>query len=322
MIVLGSANMDIVVRTTRAPRAGETILGRDYALYPGGKGANQAVAASRAGANVTFIGCLGRDPYGDSLTQALIADGIDTSGIIRTATPTGVAIITVETSGENRIIVIPGANHALTEADFPVLTRPGVLLAQLEIPVPVVLAAAAAHRAAGGTTILNISPIAGLDAPTLAALRDAADILLVNETEAAGLLGLDRLATPQTPAPETPAFETAAIDLAADRRAAIITLGAEGVVWAATTPTTTTTGHLPRHQVTTVDTTGCGDAFAGAFAAAIERGTPIPAAVAIGNAAGALAATRPGAQPAMPTEAEITALLTAPSPAPRLPPEG
>lgn len=312
MIVLGSANMDIVVRTTRAPRAGETILGRDYALYPGGKGANQAVAASRAGANVTFIGCLGRDPYGDSLTEALAADGIDTSGIIRTATPTGVAIITVETSGENRIIVIPGANHALTEADLPVLTHPGVLLAQLEIPVPVVLAAAAAHRAAGGTTIINISPIAGLDAPTVAALRDAADILLVNETEAAGLLGLDRLITP----------ETAAIDLAADRHAAIITLGAEGVVWAAITPTTTTTGHLPRHQVTTVDTTGCGDAFAGAFAAAIERGTPIPAAVAIGNAAGALAATRPGAQPAMPTEAEITALLTAPPPASRLPPEG
>ncbi|GBQ06843.1 ribokinase [Acidiphilium acidophilum] len=300
MIVLGSANMDIVVRTERAPHAGETLLGHDYALYPGGKGANQAVAARRAGAEVRFIGCLGRDSYGDKLYQTLAAEGIDAKAIIRTAIPTGVAIITVEGTGENRIIVIPGANHALTPADLPETFPSGtILLAQLEIPIPVVLAAAAANRAAGGTTILNVSPVAGVDPATLAALRDAADILLVNEAEASCLLASDHLASP----------EAAAIDLAADRRAAIVTLGAAGVVWAANNATSVVPGHLPCHPVTVIDTTGCGDAFAGAFAAAIERGAPIQSAVAFGNAAGALAATRHGAQPAMPRADEIAALL-------------
>jgi ribokinase len=297
MIVLGSANMDIVARTARAPAAGETVLGSDYALYPGGKGANQAVAARRAGAEVRFVGCVGHDGYGDALLQSLAADTIDCTGTKRVATPTGVAIITVEASGENRIIVIPGANHNLTPGDLPrIVASSTILLTQLEIPIPTVLAAAALVREAGGTTIINVSPIAGIDAATRAQLRNAADILLVNETEAAALLDLSDLADPSA----------AAISLASGRRAAVITLGADGVTWASRDGCFS----LPCHVIDVVDTTGCGDAFAGAFASAIERGQPLAAAVAFGNAAGALTATRPGAQPAMPTQAEITALLS------------
>jgi ribokinase len=297
MIVLGSANMDIVARTERAPAAGETVLGRDYALYPGGKGANQAVAARRAGAAINFIGCLGRDAYGEALVHALTAEAIDCAATIRTATPTGIAIITVEAGGENRIIVIPGANHDLTPDHLPPALPPAtILLTQLEIPIPTVLAAAARVRAAGGTTILNASPIAGIDAATSTRLRAAADILLVNETEAAALLGLPHLND----------AAQAAASLAAGHLAAIITLGADGVVWASEHGTFA----LKCHDVAVVDTTGCGDAFAGGFASALERGATLAEAVAFGNAAGALAATKPGAQPAMHSQAEITALLT------------
>ncbi|MGC9271035.1 ribokinase [Acidiphilium sp.] len=302
MIVIGSINMDIVAHAERAPGPGETVFGRDYAFYPGGKGANQAVAARRAGADVTFFGCLGNDTYGDTLNEALSAEGIDPSGITRVPTPTGIAFITVDASGENRIIVIPGANYALRSADLPSVFEPGtVLLTQLEIPIPIVIAAASSNRASGGTTILNISPIAGLDAATLIALRDVADILLINETEAAGLLALEQLGSP----------EAAALDLALGHRAAIITLGADGVVWAAATSSGPSTGRLPRHNIEVIDTTGCGDAFAGAFSAAIERGESISAAVAYGNAAGGLAATKSGAQAAMPTAQEIDDILNA-----------
>ncbi len=190
MIVAGSANMDVVVRANHAPGPGETLLGQDYAFYPGGKGANQAVAASRAGARVAFLGCIGRDPYGDRLTEALIADHIDLAAIRRVAAPTGIAFITVEASGENRILVVPGANLAFLPAHLPEIFAPGtVLLTQLEIPVQTVLAAAALIRACSGTVILNASPIAAVDAQSRAALLAATDILLVNETEAAMLLG-------------------------------------------------------------------------------------------------------------------------------------
>ncbi|MCW8307787.1 ribokinase [Acidiphilium sp. PA] len=297
MIVLGSANMDIVARAEHAPAAGETVLGRDYALYPGGKGANQAVAARRAGAAITFIGSLGQDAYGEALLHALTAEAIDCGATIRTATPTGIAIITVEAGGENRIIVIPGANHDLTADRLPPTMPPAtILLTQLEIPIPTVLAAAARVRATGGTTILNASPIAGIDAATSTRLCAAADILLVNETEAAALLGLPRLND----------TAGAAARLATGRRAAVITLGADGVAWASEQGTFA----LKRHDVPVVDTTGCGDAFAGGFAGALERGATLADAVAFGNAAGALAATKPGAQPAMPTHAEINALLS------------
>jgi ribokinase len=288
MIVVGSVNMDIVVRAPRAPAAGETVLGADYALYPGGKGANQAVAARRAGGAVAFIGCLGRDAYGEALHAVLADEGILLAGLARVEAPTGIALITVENGGENRIIVVPGANHALTAGHLPDLPG-GLLLLQLEIPLTVATEAAMRARRAGGTVILNPSPIAALPD----ALLGAADILLVNETEAAQLLG--RAAAP----------EDAARQLALGRRAAVVTLGGSGALWS----DGKVTRHVPGHQVEVVDTTACGDAFAGAFAAALDRGAALEAAVELGNAAGALAATRAGAQPSLPGWDTIEALL-------------
>ena len=300
MIVLGSANMDIVVRTGRAPSAGETILGQDYALYTGGKGANQAVAARRSGAQVAFLGCIGRDAYGDRLVEALAADGIGLGAVRRVETPTGIAFIAVEASGENRIIVVPGANHAFLPEHLPEAIAGGtVLLAQLEIPVATFCAAAARVRASGGTVILNASPIAAIEASSRATLMEASDILLVNEVEAAALLGgAAEIGTLAVAA-------KAAAGLAGSRRAAVVTCGATGAAWYASGAC----GHLPGHRIAAVDTTACGDAFAGAFACAIERGEPVAAAVAFANAAGALAATKPGAQISLPDRAEIDAFL-------------
>jgi ribokinase len=299
MIVLGSANMDIVVRTNRAPSAGETILGQDYALYTGGKGANQAVAARRAGAEVAFLGCIGRDAYGDRLVEALAADGIGLGAVRRAETPTGVAFITVEANGENRIIVVPGANQAFLPEHLPETVAGGtVLLAQLETPVATFCAAASRVRASGGTVILNASPIAAITGSSRATLMEATDILLVNEVEAAALLGA---------AAEigTLAMATKAAARLAGSRRAVVTRGAAGAVWCASGAC----GHLPGHRVAVVDTTACGDAFAGAFACAIERGEPIATAVAFANASGALAATKPGAQISLPGRVEINTFL-------------
>lgn len=296
MLVVGSANMDIVVRAVRAPAAGETVMGLDYALYPGGKGANQAVAASRAGAATRFSVCLGRDAYGDALCAALEADGVDLSAARRTGSPSGVALITVEANGENRIIVVPGANRALRPGSLPNDIGFGtVMLAQLEVPIETVLAAAAEVRAKNGIAVLNVSPVAGVDAAARAALLDAADVLLVNETEAAALLDEAELSAPTH----------AASRLATGRKAAVITLGADGAVWAGLDGS----GQIAGHSVKVADTTACGDAFAGAFAAALEAGAATGQAVRFGNAAGALAATKPGAQPSLPRRSEIVAFL-------------
>lgn len=293
MIVVGSANMDIVVRVARAPEAGETLLGLNYALYPGGKGANQAVAARRAGAAVDFIGCLGSDAYGDTLASVLADEGIGLAALVRAEVPTGTAFITVAAGGENRIIVVPGANHALTPAWLPAAFAQGVVvLLQLEIPLATAQSAVMRARSAGGTVILNASPIADLPPGFL----DVVDILLVNETEAAQLLGARIM--PQD----------AARHLAAGRRAAVVTLGSQGALWSdGGAP-----AHVPGHEVAVVDTTACGDAFAGAFAAALEAGANLHDAVGWGNAAGALAATRAGAQPSLPGRDAIEAMITAP----------
>lgn len=296
MLVIGSANMDIVVRTDCAPAGGETVMGLDYAFYPGGKGANQAVAARRAGAAVRLCASLGHDQHGDALRASLLADEVDLSGLHETDSPTGVAFITVEKAGENRIVVVPGANSAFRPEQLPGHVEPQtIMLAQLEIPVETVLEGARRVHAAGGCVVLNASPVAGLEATSCAALLAASDIVLVNETEASVLLRTANLPTPLQ----------AAQQLAQGRRAAVITLGSEGVVWAEQDRG----GHIAAHDVKVVDTTACGDAFAGGFAAALEAGETIEQAVRFGNAAGALAATRYGAQPSLPRRSEILAFL-------------
>ncbi|MBW6455846.1 MAG: ribokinase [Trueperaceae bacterium] len=315
--------MDLVVSVPRFPVAGETLLGGDYARHPGGKGANQAVAAARAGGAVAMVGRVGADAFGDALTRGLAADGVATEAIAALAdAPTGVAFISIDPSAQNTIIVAPGANARLAPRDLDAARFAGarVVLLQLEVPLETTLRAAELGRGAGARVVLNLAPAQPLTAAQLADV----DLLLVNETEAAGLTGIPVDEVARAP-------ERAAAALTALVPAAVLTLGAAGAAWAeagadaaagdaAGTGTgagvTAThaadapaTGLVPGFVVEAVDTTAAGDAFAGALAVRLAQGAPLAEAVRHANAAGALAATRPGAQPSLPTAAEIDAFL-------------
>lgn len=291
MKVVGSINMDVVVEVERAPAAGETVLGSDYLLHPGGKGANQAVAAARLGAPVAMIGCLGRDAYGDALHEALRREGVDLGHVQRVEAPSGAAFITVERGGQNRIVVAPGANAQLSTTRLPAdLDATDWLLLQLEVPLDTVAAAARRVRAGGGRVVLNAAPAA----PLPATLAEAVDYLVVNETEAAALLGV-----------ETPRDVEQARQLAARLRTpgstVIVTLGAKGSVWSGPHGQ----GAIAALPVEVVDTTACGDAFVGALVWALGAGQPLARAIQLANANGALTATRVGAQPSLPTFQEL-----------------
>jgi ribokinase len=296
IVVVGSANMDLVVRATRAPERGETLHGTEFGTFPGGKGANQAVAAARQGARVTMIGCMGDDPFGAQMLGALRQDGIDTRHVrVDAQAPTGVALITVEAGGDNRIIIVAGANGQVTPAQIEVAAADfaggDLLLMQLEVPLPAVRRAAELARARGMRVILNAAPAQPLDGDLLALV----DYLVINEIEAATLTGL---------AP-TQAEAAAQALRAAGARQVVVTLGATGAILCGTAGCLP----VPGFPVAVVDTTAAGDAFVGAFAMALTEDMPLPAAVRRGNAAGALAVTRRGAQPALPTRAETMALL-------------
>ena len=291
MRVIGSINMDVVVEVERAPGAGETVLGSDYRLHPGGKGANQAVAAARLGAPVDMVGCLGRDAYGDALFEALRREAMALDHVQRVDTPSGAAFITVERGGQNRIVVAPGANAQLSAERLPPdLERTDWLLLQLEVPLPTVTAAAARVRAGGGHVVLNAAPAA----PLPAELAEAVDYLVVNETEAGVLLGVD-----------APAHAEQALQLAARLRTArstvVVTLGAQGSVWSGPAGQ----GHVAALPVEVVDTTACGDAYVGALVWALGAGQALARAIELANANGALTATREGAQPSLPTFQEL-----------------
>ncbi len=291
MRVIGSINMDVVVEVERAPGAGETVLGSDYRLHPGGKGANQAVAAARLGAPVDMVGCLGRDAYGDALFKALRREAMALDHVQRVATPSGAAFITVERGGQNRIVVAPGANAQLSAERLPAdLERTDWLLLQLEVPLPTVTAAAARARAGGAKVVLNAAPAA----PLPAELAEAVDYLVVNETEAGALLGV-----------EAPAHAEQALQLAARlrtvRSTVVLTLGAQGSVWSGPAGQ----GHVAALPVEVVDTTACGDAYVGALVWALGAGQPLARAIELANANGALTATREGAQPSLPTFHEL-----------------
>lgn len=277
--VIGSANLDLVATTDRLPLPGETVLGSSYTEHPGGKGLNQAVAASRSGARTAFVGALGTDDAAQRLHRVLAAEQIDVTAVSTVDVPTGRALIVVDAHGENSIVVIPGANATIAEC---VLPSAAVVLAQLEIPIDTVVSALTAAAAAGRTVILNPAPATPLPARLIA----ACDVVVPNQHELELLGGVGAL-------------------LGAGCGAVVVTLGGAG----AEIHTASGVIRVPAFDIDVVDTTGAGDAFCGSLAARLSAGDDLADAVRWASAAGALATTVHGAVPAQPTSASIRALL-------------
>lgn len=294
VVVVGSANMDLVAITSALPRAGETVLGTDFIMVPGGKGANQAIAATRAGASGVFLGAIGSDSFGVTLKARIAASGVDTGQLRVVYGASGVAVVTVDARGENTVVVAPGANAAftaLTEPELSAVRRADVLVTQLEIPIETVLEAAHAARAAGTRVVLNATPARDLPAE----LFDAVDLLVVNEGEARAISGTGR---------EDPAALLAAVPRA------VLTLGADGAWYVDRDGTSV---HIPGFPIDVVDSTGAGDAFTGALAVAWGEGRELVESVRWACAAGAACARQVGASASLPRRDEIDALFgTAP----------
>jgi len=301
VVVVGSLNLDLVVRAGRLPLPGETVLGDGFAVHEGGKGGNQAVAAARMGAAVAMLGCIGADAHGERLRQALQGDGIDVEAlVVDPQAATGVATITVAHEGENCIVVVSGANHALQPAHIDaaaaLIGGAAVLVAQLETPLATVLRALQIARRAGVITLLNAAPLLPLPPQTLGLV----DWLIVNENEAHGLSGL--------PVDDVPQAQRAAEALRAQgARQVVLTLGAGGIVHADANGAR----HAPALSAQAVDSTGAGDTFVGSLAAGLALGLSAAEALRQGQAAAAISVTRHGAQPSMPMRAEVQARLLA-----------
>jgi ribokinase len=289
LVVVGSVNVDLVVRVDRRPGPGETVLGSDLSTYPGGKGANQAVAAARLGARVSLLGRIGSDAHGRLLRESLERDGVELRHLHETSVPSGVAMISVGPKGDNSIIVSPGANARLSEQDVEdandLVSSAPVVSLQLETPLPTVLAAARAAR----RVVFNLSPAA----PVPDELLSVCDPLVVNEHEAAMVLG-----TPGLPAQQAKAL------LSLGPRSVVITLGADGAV--AADPGGITS--VPSPQVDALDTTGAGDAFTGALAWRLAVGDTLADATAFAVKVGAATVRRSGAQSSYPSLAEVATL--------------
>ena len=296
ILVAGSANIDFVTRVEHIPAPGETVLGGSYSVSGGGKGANQAVACARAGGKVAFLGALGQDPFADTLRASLRESGVQDLSV-QLDLPTGAAFISVSEAGENAITVASGANAGLVPDMLPELKGLTHLIMQLEIPLPTVLAYARAARAAGVRVILNAAPAAELPPELL----DSTDLLVVNEGELASLVG---------PGEVREQLRRAALLGPAQ---VIVTLGAEGSLaldsLALDAQAFVT---VPARRVAVLDTTGAGDTYVGALVTALSEGAALPQAMRFAGTAAALACTRPGAQPSMPTRAEIEAALLTP----------
>ncbi|CQR64566.1 ribokinase [Streptomyces leeuwenhoekii] len=290
IVVLGSTNMDLVAYVEKAPQRGETVTGREFRTIPGGKGANQAIAAARAGGAVSMIGAVGNDAFGSRLRSCLETSGVDTGHLRTTEGPSGTAHIVVDDEGGNAIVVVPGANGTvdhLLPGDESLIASAGSLLLQLEIPLAAVVAGARAARAHGVRTILTPAPARPLPPDLL----DATDLLLPNEHEAAALTGLT---DPRQ----------AAAALLERVPEVVVTLGAAGSLYAARGAEPLT---VPAPRVTAVDSTGAGDTFAGALAVALGEGRPVRAALEWAAAAASLSVQRPGASASMPHRSEIEA---------------
>jgi ribokinase len=295
IVVVGSLNMDLVMRMSRAPVGGETVSGIDFAMLPGGKGANQAVACARMGANVIMVGRVGIDPNGDALKAGLAADGIDAREVKALAsTHTGVASIWVEDDGQNRIVLAPGANGLLDPASVArantMIDMAGMLIVQLEVPMLAVQAAVDRAFAAHVPVLFNPAPALPLPDSIWACI----DILVLNESEASAYAGLPVL-DPNS------AAEAGALLRARGPDRVLVTLGAQGVV----VIDGAGARHFPAKKVKAVDTTAAGDTFIGALAAALCEGQSLDDAVALGQAASALCVTRKGAQTSIPYRRQL-----------------
>jgi ribokinase len=301
IIVIGSANMDVVASVEHLPRAGETVAGSDFALFPGGKGANQACAAARLGGAVTFVAQVGSDPFGFALIDSLREAGVDVQQVGTASRPTGCASIYVLPDGENSIVISPGANATLDPATavsrLNELDGAGFVLSQLEIPMETVEAAFQAARMRGATTILDPAPARTLP-PSL--LRTV-DFLTPNQSESATLLGNPFWSIRDF----TDAEEAAAGLLALGPSTVVMKLGALGCLVANNEGCLRVEGCV----VAAVDTTAAGDAFNGAFAVALAEGRPLAAAAVFANAAGAICVMRRGAQASLPGRDEIDRFL-------------
>lgn len=299
VVVFGSINMDLVIRCQHLPSPGETIIARSSQEVPGGKGANQAVAAARLGAKVFMIGRVGNDAFATRLVQNLQNEAIDTSSVGHCSdVASGLAVVNVEDSGENSILVVPGSNHRLSPADVAaarnIIQQADLVLVQLEVPLESVRALVQLAKSLGKPVILNPAPTP----PDFPADLFEVDLICPNQTEASALLG-----QPINSVDDAKSAISQFLTLGA--KTAIITLGSQGAVIHDGKQIT----WIPPFPITPVDTTAAGDAFAGALATRLCEGTSLREAALFAAAAGAFAATQPGAQPGMPRRSDVEKLM-------------
>lgn len=298
IVVVGSLNIDLVVRVARLPQPGETVPGGDVQTIPGGKGANQAAAAARLGGQVALVGCVGNDAFGMRLIDNLAAQQVDTARVrVDDGAPTGMALILVDECGENSIVVSAGANGRLSRRDLDaaeaLLARARLLLLQLEVPLDSVAYALALARRHGVQTVLNPAPAQALPRDLLAQV----DCLVPNETEASQLTGM-AVHDPHSAAAAAQQLRSWGVG------AVIVTLGGQGALLADGRQVM----HVPAPAVQVMDTTAAGDAFIGGLSVALVSGRPLEEAVRYAVCAGALAVTRFGAQTSLPSAEEVAAL--------------
>lgn len=296
VLVVGSLNMDLIVRTHGLPRPGQTVAGANFATAPGGKGANQAVAAARLGAYVNMVGCVGGDANGRALRQALLDDGVDCEGVLSAPeVPTGVALITVDTRGQNTIVIVAGANGSLTaeqvDAFESLILAADVVVCQLEVPEAVVGHTLARAHALGKMVILNPAPVSG---PLPAQWLPWIDYLVPNESEAQLLSGVSVVG-------KEGAQAAAQALIARGAGKVVVTLGEAGALLASANGVE----HFPAFKVTPVDATAAGDTFIGALAAALAQGCAEVEAIRFAQQAAALSVTVEGAQPSIPDRQKV-----------------